>query len=376
MTCPNRCMTCPLYCERATRCRSKLDVAVIGGGLAGLTAALRLAQQGYSITLYEKSDALGGNVLTVSHPSKSSINKAIEGIAQPAPPDPDKGLYPHMFADWYVNFWSIVEQDLGIKREELFEQRFAVKILQPPPDPDKADPGKYVTVEYPSTLASVLKNLGSDALPWHDMFLFAFSIVDLVSRPLSYSNRLRRLTVNGFLYSQPYATDNCADLHEKILMEIWSIHANQTSAWSYKTFFAGAFGYPPGRPFAWLLKGSIRQNIIQPLEAKLSSLSCTTACKTEVTSISIVDGRPTLESKSGSAETATKAFDHVVVAVPPNELAISVATGSSINAACVDKVTEILGAETPAAGANTGSLYYVQWLITGSSQGTCGLCRV
>lgn len=35
-------------------------VAVVGGGMAGLTAALRLAEQGYHIDLYEAAPALGG----------------------------------------------------------------------------------------------------------------------------------------------------------------------------------------------------------------------------------------------------------------------------------------------------------------------------
>jgi protoporphyrinogen oxidase len=36
------------------------DIAVIGGGFTGLTAALRLAQKGFSVTLFEKGRSLGG----------------------------------------------------------------------------------------------------------------------------------------------------------------------------------------------------------------------------------------------------------------------------------------------------------------------------
>src|SRR4051794_37782268 len=35
-------------------------VAVIGGGITGLTAALRLAQRGYRVTLWERAELLGG----------------------------------------------------------------------------------------------------------------------------------------------------------------------------------------------------------------------------------------------------------------------------------------------------------------------------
>ena len=36
------------------------DVAIIGGGLAGLSAATYLARAGMEVTLFEKSNRLGG----------------------------------------------------------------------------------------------------------------------------------------------------------------------------------------------------------------------------------------------------------------------------------------------------------------------------
>jgi len=41
-------------------------IAVIGGGLSGLTVALELRKKGYRITLYEAADALGGQLRTLS----------------------------------------------------------------------------------------------------------------------------------------------------------------------------------------------------------------------------------------------------------------------------------------------------------------------
>lgn len=42
--------------------RYKEKVAVIGGGIAGMQAALTAAERGHDVTLYEKSDALGGQL--------------------------------------------------------------------------------------------------------------------------------------------------------------------------------------------------------------------------------------------------------------------------------------------------------------------------
>lgn len=44
-----------------------MDVAVVGGGLAGLVAALDLARGGHAVTLFEKSRALGGRAQTTRH---------------------------------------------------------------------------------------------------------------------------------------------------------------------------------------------------------------------------------------------------------------------------------------------------------------------
>ena len=47
----------------------KKNVAVIGGGIGGMEAAIVLAKRGHKVTLYEKSDKLGGVFIAASAPS-------------------------------------------------------------------------------------------------------------------------------------------------------------------------------------------------------------------------------------------------------------------------------------------------------------------
>lgn len=49
--------------------KKKKNIAVIGGGIGGMEAALVLAKRGHKVTLYEKSDKLGGVFIAAAAPS-------------------------------------------------------------------------------------------------------------------------------------------------------------------------------------------------------------------------------------------------------------------------------------------------------------------
>ncbi|MDD7222540.1 MAG: FAD-dependent oxidoreductase [Eubacteriales bacterium] len=59
-----RCLNCPdrYFAARVQRevAANGLKAAVVGGGPAGLTCALSLAESGFTVTVYEKKDHTGG----------------------------------------------------------------------------------------------------------------------------------------------------------------------------------------------------------------------------------------------------------------------------------------------------------------------------
>ena len=57
--------------------KKKKKVAVIGGGIGGMEAAIVLAKRGHSVTLYEKSDKLGGVFIAAAAPSFKEKDKAL-----------------------------------------------------------------------------------------------------------------------------------------------------------------------------------------------------------------------------------------------------------------------------------------------------------
>jgi uncharacterized protein with NAD-binding domain and iron-sulfur cluster len=298
------------------------QVAVVGGGIAGLTCALRLAQRKYKVTLYEKSSVLGGNL---------SSNQDKKGFYF--------DVYPHLFCDWYANFWKIVQEDLGIKQDEDFQLRMGVKVLHR--NPRKTDP-IYQDLKNPSSLQAIWEDLKSGVLSPPDMFLVGFTLLDLASQSFKHSEALERQTVNGFLYSRGYATEDCVNLHDMILMEIWSIHGSDTSADAYRDFVKHCFGFPYARPFALLLKGSLEEKLISPWRKKLEGAGCTIKCGVEVTQAELegMQVRLTLREVATKKRDQTQRYDNVVMAVPAPELARLVMAGT-LGKRIVDRVPEL-----------------------------------
>jgi phytoene dehydrogenase-like protein len=60
-------------------------VVVIGGGLAGMSAAARLAKAGHAVELYERSERLGGIWTPYQLDSGTTVNDAPLIIGFPAP---------------------------------------------------------------------------------------------------------------------------------------------------------------------------------------------------------------------------------------------------------------------------------------------------
>lgn len=318
----------------------KARVAIVGGGIAGLTCALRLAQNGARVTIYEAADRVGGNV--------SSSGGA--GV-------PYQDVYPHIFPDWYANFWQLFEQDLGFRREDHFSARPGVKVLDKPSGRPSADQApKYMEMDFELNLKSIVTNMTSGVLSIPDFFLFTYLNLDLAAQPPDPNNfdMLSQLDVNGFSYSRAYSTEPAAALQNYTISVIWSIPSYMTSAKVFKQFIKHQVSsLSPNTPYSWLLKGSLQKKIIEPLVNKLTGgsgdkpgdLDCVIKMGTKVHSVEVLEsGIPRIKIRKPHTDSATEvafeegeAVDYVVMAVPGVELAAMVMRGAE-GQRLVDKV--------------------------------------
>jgi phytoene dehydrogenase-like protein len=292
--------------------RRTVRVAVAGGGIAGMTSALRLAQRGYAVTLYEEKPWLGGNLSSQLDPKTGLYHD----------------VYPHMFSNFYVNFWDIAENELGLKRtpgkDTDFEARDSFWFL--------SRAGGYTKLKAAANPLELLRDMfaGVEQVSPLDMYLYLYSVLDLMAHNFDERGVLG-LSLNGFVRSRPCVTEPVAVLHDATVMFVWSVHSAATSAASYQNFNRHTFGNV--QPLLWLLRGSLRQRLIDPLEARLVKLGCRIVKNASLQGITVTDGRVTAldlraacydetqhKVQVGTESVQADPFDHVVLAVPPKAL--------------------------------------------------------
>jgi len=290
--------------------KKKISVAIVGGGIAGMTAALRLAQRDYDVTIYEVLENLGGCVSSKKIKDKGNKDYGVY-----------YDTYPHMFPDWYRNFWQIVEDDLDLARCNHFQQRDSVGML-------KKDPHDYIQLKNPTSLKNILENFDSGYQSIANMYIDGYTVIDLASTRFDPGKISSKHSVNGFINSRGYSTELSAELLDLVIMIIWSVHSYQTSAHAYKHFIKHGIRFSNENiPFCWVLAGSLEENLIGPFEQKLRDLGCTIEKKTKVEEVSLPEDKVCLTIKKvndnvkkvGKEEKKVE-FDKLVFAVPPQAL--------------------------------------------------------
>ena len=271
-------------------------VTIAGGGLAGFTAALRLAERGYGVKLYERAGILGGNL--ASRPAAAGLQLDV---------------YPHMYLNWYRNFWALLGDVSDADRTQLFRPLDGVKQLA------AGDYPRFTGLIDPYKPWMVPKNMFDGPEPPPDLYLFFYASIDLMAERLNPTLLLDDVSVNGFLHSRPYMTERAAELFDNFIINVWGVPSYLVSAADYRDFLTYSAA-DPTPPF-WLARGSAFTQVIEPLERALTAAGVAIVRHTEVVGVSCSEGRVReIELRDASGELRGEAVDELVLAVPPAAL--------------------------------------------------------
>ena len=323
-------------------------VLIVGSGISGLTAALRLAERGVEVTVYEKDHVPGGNLGGTEAFKQRSKRRFCMEPTQAGQEPPTSGdrepvfeVYPKMFGEWYENFWELAKEiNLDRTNSKDFVPRPSCGFLH------QGDFPNYAILTDNGSVKTSVRNLFSGILSPPQMFLAAYAILDLLATDFSKDNYASAQTVNGFLVTRPYMTEAVAEFYDAVIENIWSVDSFLTSAYAFQFYAKYQFRKPV--PQCWVLKNNnALEKIIYPLCEKIKFLSSgRDAIKTgfRLRGVTVRDGHvqevsfastdpaadagtvPSPEGDSLCIKSLHKDFDDLILAISPESLARVVQT--------------------------------------------------
>ncbi|MEX0961164.1 MAG: FAD-dependent oxidoreductase [Burkholderiales bacterium] len=169
----------------------------------------------------------------------------------------------HMYLNWYRNFWQLV-RDVGRERSQAFTPMNEIAHLFPLETPVR---DRLRTLTSLGSIDAIGDNLLSGVASVPDMFLWFYSLADLVGEPFQQGRYLDWASVHGFLRSRWHTTEQSAVLHEYVLSKAFAIPTYLTSAYAYRQYIEYSAVEP--EPMLWILKGNSYKTLLVPIARKL-----------------------------------------------------------------------------------------------------------
>jgi hypothetical protein len=292
------------------------DVTIVGAGMAGMTAALKLLEAGFTVRVIEASDRLGG---------KFGAQHAKHGYHDFA---------WHVFADWCLNFWDIVTT-IGLSKTQDFIAHPKLTLLRPLEGPSRWP--RAASVQYVGSPEFFWHNLRSGIAHWSDLLLFTYSQYALLcDQSLEHEEFLNRVSVNGYMRSLPFVSNIAALLHNELLLRIWAIPSVLISARSYQTYLQliAPFAYPVS-PVV-VLKKNFQDGFWDPFRERLNRFGprFTLVTGARLTAIRLTPGGDRVDEivVKHTRESATRVerVRRLIVAIPPEPFVKVLADADSV----------------------------------------------
>ena len=206
---------------------------VVGGGLAGMVVARELALRGWRVILLERSRRLGGKA-----GSDLKNGRLVE-----------HGY--HVFPQWYPNVRAILDR-IGVRLIDFDRYHFLL-------------PGGYprrITVLGPSSLSAIWHYIFNGLLPWYHNILYFYSVLDMISRPLSEKRFLDRVSQIGLIRGKWYTSESVAEMGQENVLKASAIPVYDLSAMTAKRI--ASYWVRQASPFLSILPGDLQTVFIDP----------------------------------------------------------------------------------------------------------------
>lgn len=232
---------------------------IAGGGLAGMVIARELAQRRWNVILLERSGRLGGKA-----GSDIKNGRLVE-----------HGY--HVFPKWYPNVRAIVDR-IGVRLIDFDRYHFLL-------------PGRYpevVTIRGFSSIGAMWHNIFHGLLPWYHNVLYYYSVLDMISRPLSEKSFLDRVSQIGLIRGKWYSSESVAEFSQEQVLKASAIPVYELSAMTAKR--VSSYWVKQASPFLSVLPGDLQEMFIEPQVKELEALGVDIRYGAEVVGVAVRDG--------------------------------------------------------------------------------------
>lgn len=165
----------------------------------------------------------------------------------------------HVFPRWYPNVRAIVER-IGVRLIDFDRYHYLL-------------PGHYprrITVRGPSGPAAMWHNTVNGLLPWYHNILFFYSVLDVISRPLSEKRFLDHVSQIGLIRGKWYISESVAELSQENVLKASAIPVYDLSGMTAKRI--SSYWLRSARPFLSVLPGDLQTVFIDPQVRELDAL--------------------------------------------------------------------------------------------------------
>jgi hypothetical protein len=224
-----------------------------------MTVARELALRGWRVTLLERSQRLGGKA-----GSDFKNGHLVE-----------HGY--HVFPQWYPNVRAIVAR-IGVKLIDFDRYHFLL-------------PGGYphrITVLGPSGFSAMWHYIVNGLLPWYHNLLYIYSVLDMISRPLSDKRFLDRVSQIGLIRGKWYTSESVAEMGQENVLKASAIPVYDLSAMTAKRI--AGYWVRQARPFLSILPGDLQTVFIDPQVRELEALGVEIRYDSEVCEVVMQEG--------------------------------------------------------------------------------------